>query len=152
MLTSENTKYGIISSSYSSPVQAGPVNTSLTQNFDYIELPLIIRYKMIDRKMDFSLSGGIVTNFLVANSVNMLQDGKKVRVAETTGITRINYQGSVGMLVEYPLVSHFALTLEPRFRYYFNALDSYSYSSDNSSRISIHPYSFGFFAGLNYRF
>jgi hypothetical protein len=120
-------------------------DVTLRQYFDYIELPLIAKYKIIDRKIDFSLTGGIVTNFLIGNSVKMLQNGETSTVGETSNINQINYQGSFGLGLEYPVISHFALTLEPRFRYYINPIAK-------SSSIEVRPFSFGFFAGFNYRF
>lgn len=125
--------------------QAEETDITLTQYFDYLEVPLLVRYKIIDRKLDFSFSGGIVTNFLIGNTVNMEQNGKKSRFGETTEINQINYQGSFGMGFEYPITADFAFTIEPRFRYYINAIDK-------SPLINVHPYSFGFFAGFNYVF
>jgi len=118
---------------------------SLRQYFDYFEVPIILKYKLIDRKMDLSFSGGMVTNFLFGNSVNLIEDGHSTRIGETTKINQVNYLGSVGLGIEYPIVTNFSLTLEPRFRYYLNAFDKVSV-------IDVHPFSFGFFAGINYRF
>jgi hypothetical protein len=117
----------------------------LKQYFDYFEVPLILKYKMIDRKIDVSFSGGLVTNFLIGNKVDMIMDGKSYDIGETSDINEINYSGSFGLGLEYPLVTNFDLTLEPRFRYYLNSIDK-------SSQLLVHPYSFGFFAGINYRF
>jgi hypothetical protein len=137
-------KYGLVNANVFPAGQSGEV-VSLRQYFDYFEVPLIVKYKIIDRKLDFSFSGGLVTNFLVGNAVDMIQDGQATRVGETSDINTVNYQGSVGMGLEYPLISNFAITLEPRFRYYLNPLDK-------SPEITVHPFSFGFFAGVNYRF
>jgi hypothetical protein len=109
---------------------------SVRQYFDYLEIPLILKYKLIDRKMDFSFSGGMVTNFLFGNSY-LIEDGQSERIGETTEINEINYIGSVGLGIEYPIVTNFAITIEPRFRYYLNAFDE-------ASNIDVHPFSFGF--------
>lgn len=139
----ENENSGVMAHSFYSSTSAEEV--TIKQTFDYFEIPLVIKYKIIDQKLDFSFSGGIITNFLVGNKVNMIEDGRSSIIGETTEINEINYVGSVGLGLEYPLVPRFSLTLEPRFRYYINTLDQ-------SSQISVHPYSFGFFAGVNYRF
>ncbi len=118
---------------------------TIKQTFDYFELPLVLKYKVIDRKLDFSFSGGIITNFLIGNKVDMTQNGRNRLIGKTTQINEVNYVGSVGLGIEYPVIPRFALTLEPRFRYYLNTIDQ-------SSQISVHPYSFGFFAGVNYTF
>ena len=118
-------------------------NISVEQLFDYLEIPLTVKYKIIDRKFDFSLSGGLVTNLLVNNVVNLEQNGEKTRFGKTDDINQVNYIGSFGLGFEYPLLSGFALSLEPRFRYYLNPIDKSAY---------VHPYSFGFFAGISYNF
>jgi hypothetical protein len=118
---------------------------SVEQLFDYLEIPLTVKYKIIDRKLDFSFSGGLVTNFLVGNVVKLEQNGETIRFGKTDEINQINYLGTIGLGFEYPLVSGFAISLEPRLRYYLNPIDK-------SPNINVHPYSFGFFAGISYHF
>jgi hypothetical protein len=116
---------------------------SATQYFDYLELPLTVKYKIINRKFGFSVLGGMVTNFLVNNGVNLHQNGKTQAIAKTSDINKVNYLGSVGLGFEYPVIKNVAFSLEPRFRYYINPIDQSS---------SVHPYSFGIFAGISYGF
>jgi hypothetical protein len=118
---------------------------TIKQIFDYLEIPLTVKYKIIDRRFNFSLSGGLITNFLVGNVVNLEQNGEKTKFGKTDEINQVNYLGSFGLGFEYPLVSGFAFSIEPRFRYYLNPIDK-------SSQINVHPYSFGFFAGISYNF
>lgn len=118
---------------------------TMTQYFDYLEVPLVVRYKIIDRKMDFNITGGVITNFLFSNRVNFTSNGDTEFFGETSDINTINYQGSVGMGIEYPVTKGFSFTMEPRFRYYINPIDK-------TAEINVHPYSFGFYAGFNYLF
>jgi hypothetical protein len=120
-------------------------NITLTQYFDYLELPVMLKYDVIDRKLDFSLIAGVITNFLVNNVINIKQNGNSESFGKTTDIKQVNYLGSIGLGLEYPITKKFALNLEPRFRYYINPINK-------SSELNVHPYSFGFFAGLSYLF
>ena len=45
------------------------IDNSLRQNFGYLELPVFVRYKLIDKTIDFNLVGGLSSNLLVNNSV-----------------------------------------------------------------------------------
>ncbi len=126
-------------------VEGDEENIQLRQYFDYFELPLILRYKVIDRKMDLSFSGGLITNLMVGNTVSLIADGDSRNIGETTEVNQINYLGSFGLGVEMPISGNFSFSIEPRFRYYINSIDQ-------TGIISVHPYSFGFFAGVNYRF
>ena len=69
--------------------QAEDADITLTQYFDYLEVPLMVRYKIIDRKLDLSFSGGVVTNFLIGNTVNMEQNGKKSGLEKPLKSTRL---------------------------------------------------------------
>lgn len=145
---SDNIRYGSLgfgSGMSPSYPNTGDADMTLTQYFDYLEVPLMLKYKMIDRKIDFNLTGGVITNFLFSNRVNMTHNGDTEFFGETTDINYINYQGSVGMGIEYPVKSGFSFTIEPRFRYYINPIDK-------TAEINVHPYSFGFYAGFNYSF
>jgi hypothetical protein len=111
------------------------------QYFDYLELPVTVKYKIIDRKLSFSFLGGLITNFLVNNGVQLKQNGNSESFGTTRDINKVNYQGSVGLGLDYPLMDRLYISLEPRFRYYLNPIDQ---------RFNVHPYSFGLFAGISF--
>ncbi|NJK84924.1 MAG: hypothetical protein HC906_02045 [Bacteroidales bacterium] len=46
----------------------GSLPNSIVQYFEYLEIPLNVRYKLIDGKIDFTLIGGVSSNFLVNNN------------------------------------------------------------------------------------
>jgi hypothetical protein len=121
------------------------INNSLFQNFSYLEMPVIVRYKLIDKSIDFNLIGGLSYNLLVNNSVHTVIDGSKYNIGKTEGINPFMVSSSLGMGMEYSLSEKFSLNLEPTFRYYLNP-----YS--NIQGIKTHPYSFGVFSGLSYKF
>jgi opacity protein-like surface antigen len=120
-------------------------NLTAFQYFEYLEIPLIVKYKLVDRKIDFNLLGGISTNFLTGNNVKIADKGKKYDFGETDDITKVNYSGSVGIGLEYPVLSNLVLNIEPKFRYYLNPIDK-------SVNVNVYPYSFGLFAGISYVF
>jgi hypothetical protein len=122
-----------------------PDNLTAYQYFNYLEVPLIVKYKVIDRKLDFNLLGGISTNFLAGNSVKISDDGKKYDYGETDEISKVNYSGSVGIGFEYPVLANLVFNIEPKFRYFLNPIDKSVY-------LNVYPYSFGLFAGISYIF
>lgn len=122
-----------------------PVSNSLHQTFSYLEMPLILRYKLIDKSIDFNLIGGLSYNLLVNNSVHTFIDGKKYSVGETEGLNPFMVSSSVGMGMEYGLTRKISLNLEPMFRYYLNPFSE-------MPGVKTHPYSFGVFSGLFYKF
>ncbi len=121
------------------------INHSLQQTFSYLEMPLILRYKVIDKSIDFNLIGGLSYNLLVNNSVHTYINGTKYFVGETEGLNPFMVSSSFGMGMEYSLSRKISLNLEPMFRYYLNPFGE-------TPGIKAHPYSFGVFSGLSYRF
>jgi hypothetical protein len=122
-----------------------PVNTSLNQNFSYLELPVILRYKIVDKTIGINLIGGLSYNMLVHNSVYTTLDGNKYNVGDTKGLNPLSLSSSFGMGMEYNISGNLSLNLEPTFRYYLNPFNVTAGSY-------IHPYSFGIFSGVSYKF
>jgi hypothetical protein len=121
------------------------IDNSLLQNFSFLELPVILRYKIIDKTLDFNIIGGISSNLLVNNSVYASAGDGKLPVGKTEGLNILTFSSSLGMGMEYNISYNFSLNLEPTFRYYINPFN-------DISSTGIHPYSFGVFSGISYRF
>lgn len=121
------------------------LNNSLKQNFSYLELPFVVRYKLIDRSLDLNVIGGISYNFLVNNSVYTINDGNRYPIGKTEGLNIMTFSSSLGMGMEYSFTKSFSLNLEPTFRYYLNPFNGLQ-------ETNIHPYSFGIFTGVSYKF
>ena len=122
-----------------------PVSTSMDQNFSYLELPVVLKFKLIDKTIGINLIGGLSYNLLVNNSVYTTVDGNKYSIGKTEGLNPLTLSSSLGMGMEYNLSSKISLNLEPTFRYYLSPF------SDATGSF-IHPYSFGIFSGFSYKF
>jgi hypothetical protein len=121
------------------------VNNSLYQKFSFLELPVVLRYKFIDKAVDFNLVGGISYNMLMDNSVYTFKEGEKYFVGETDGLNPVSVSSSLGMGMEYSFSEKLSFNIEPTLRYYLNPFSNMSGSES-------HPYSFGLFSGLSYKF
>jgi hypothetical protein len=121
------------------------VSTSLDQNFKYLELPVILKYKIVDKTLGINLLGGLSYNLLVSNSVYTTVDGSKYSIGKTQGLNPLTLSSSLGMGMEYNLSGKLSLNLEPTFRYYLNPFSV-------STGSFIHPFSFGIFSGVSYKF
>ncbi|MFO7659156.1 MAG: hypothetical protein R6W78_19010, partial [Bacteroidales bacterium] len=117
--------------------------SSISHYYEYLEVPVNIRYKVIDRKIGISVLGGISTNFLVGTGFNLNYTDETAEniTRSASDLVQINYAGSVGMGFEYPLIKNIILTIEPKFKYYLNPIDKDPLSD-------IHPYAIGLFTGV----
>lgn len=129
------------------PVKADLQNigTSLLQSYSYLEMPIMLRYKVIDRAIDFNIIGGLSSNRLVSNSVFASSDNGKYEIGSTDGLNLWTFSSTLGMGMEYSVSRNLSLNLEPTIRYFLN-------SSNNIPGVKLHPYSFGVFTGLSYKF
>lgn len=120
-----------------------PFGSSLQQSFEYLEIPFMLNYKVIDRKIGFNIMGGVSYNFLLGNTAYVVGDGSKVAVGSTEDVSRLLLSSALGMNIEYALTNKFMLNVGPSMRYYLNS--GGSFSGDN-------PYTFGLFSGLFFKF
>ncbi len=122
-----------------------PLNDNLLQKFSFLELPVVLRYKFVDKAIDLNLIGGLSYNMLLNNFVYAKAGGSKIQVGETEGLNPVSVSSSLGMGVEYSFSAKLSFNIEPTLRYYLNPFSSLN-GADS------HPYSFGLFSGLSYKF
>jgi len=115
------------------------------QNFEYIEIPLYLRYTLIDSKFDVEMLGGFSSNLLVGNQTFMESSAGKNRIGSTKDMESMSYSGTLGIGLKYGLSKSIYLNVEPRVKYYLNSLNS-------NSAVTYKPYTIGVFTGLSYEF
>ncbi len=109
------------------------------QDLDYLELPLLIKYKIIDRKFGLDLSGGMSTNFLIRNDISRnIED-----LYLSSEVNSTLYKANLSLGLNYLLLDHVRFNLEPTVGYSINP-------SSNNSLLNQYPYSFAVFAGFIY--
>lgn len=129
----------------------GSLVPSVTQNYDYkqqaryVEVPLLLRYQLIDSKLGLNLLGGINTNILVSNTVQLEDQQNVVASGKIEGLRPLTWSSSLGMGVNYELTNHLNLNFEPTLKIQLNSLNTQSY-------FNAKPYAFGVFSGVSYRF
>ena len=122
-----------------------PVNSSLNQNFSYLEFPVLLKYRLVDKTIGINVIGGLSYNLLVHNTVTTTMNGTIYPVGDTRGLNPLSLSSSLGMGMEYNISGKLSLNLEPTFRYYLNPFSV-------TTGTFIHPYSFGIFSGVMYKF
>ncbi len=121
------------------------VSSSVYQNFNYLEVPFMVRYKVIDKTLGMNVIGGLSYNQLLNNSAYAVADGNRYYIGNTEGLYPVIFSSSLGVGMEYSLSKKLSINLEPTFRYYFT-----SFSGESGT--SLHPYTFGVFSGVSYKF
>ncbi|WP_075590490.1 outer membrane beta-barrel protein [Labilibacter marinus] len=116
---------------------------TVQQELDYIEVPFLLKYNLVDKTIGISLSGGMSTNFLLGNSAYQLNNSSKEKIGEMANINDVNYTAIFGFGLSAPILKSLDFNFEPRIRYFMNSV---------SNSGSYQPYSIGFYTGVSYTF
>jgi hypothetical protein len=114
----------------------------IEQYFQYLEVPFLLRYKIIDRKLGVNLLGGMSTNILVGNHASITVDNKTSTLGTSENVRNLNYMGNIGMGFDYIIRENLLFTVEPQFKYFLNSI--------NEGSLVNRPYMFGMFTGVRF--
>lgn len=120
------------------------LNAGLSQRISYIEIPLEIEYKIIDKRFGLNVITGFSSFFAGENEVVSEIAGRKRVIGEANNINDVSFSTNFGIGIDYKFSDSFKFNLEPTFKYQINA---YSETSGN-----FNPYIIGVYTGFNYRF
>ena len=118
---------------------------SFEQSLEYLEIPFNLKYKVINRDFKVLLIGGFSTNLLVGNNVSANTANGKLDYGSVQDIRTVNYSGNAGLGFVYSFSGNLSLSLEPRFRYYLNSVNT-------ANLPATRPYVLGIYTGVNYSF
>lgn len=117
---------------------------SLNQQMGYLEMPLEVSYKLLDRKFGIQFIGGISTLFLTENKVILNSPGLEIDLGEANNLNQVHFSSNVGIGFNYTFWKSFQANFEPMFKYQLN-----TFSNDAGN---FKPYFIGLYSGISYRF
>ncbi len=121
------------------------LGASVVQRFEYLRIPLMLEYTVVDKRMDVNVLGGLHSNFLVNEGVYLKNDqGATHHIGNTSNISRFNYSGTFALGLEYALGNQMNMYLEPTVDYFLNPI--------NQDETKTYPYSFAVYTGLSISF
>lgn len=120
-------------------------NGEFSQVFDFVEIPLYLRYLLIDSKIDVEVMGGLHAGLIVGNNVFMENEYGVQDIGRTKDISSLNISGAAGIGLNYGLGKHLSLAVEPRINYFLNSINS-------NPDVIYRPYRLGVYTGLFYEF
>jgi len=116
----------------------------LSQQLGYVEVPLEVKYRLLDKKIGVSVLGGMSALFLTDNAVSVKNDGRKLELGEDSNFQDFNQSANFGLGIDYRFTEKLGITVEPTFKYQLNAL--------RNDTADFKPYTIGVYTGLMYRF
>lgn len=89
---------------------------TIDQQMQYMEIPFIVQYKALDKKISVEIEGGINTGILVSNKVRLSNNDQAPKNASNSDLNNIIYHGVMGIGVSYKLSEKIKLYLTPTYR------------------------------------
>ena len=133
---------------YSNGMKTNPENvfiSDLSQEFQYLEVPIQANYMLLENKFSVGVTGGISTNFLIGNKATVTENGIKLSSGDTNNLRDVIYSGSAGIELGYDLGKRMILTVEPRVKQYLHSVSS-------NDLVNVKPLQLGIFTGISYTF
>lgn len=116
----------------------------LNQKMGYIEVPVELSYKLLDKKFGIELIGGMSTMFLNENNLSVISNGYSVDVGKAENLNDISFTSNIGLGFKYKFWKSFQANVEPKFKYQLNTF------SENEGGFK--PYFIGIYSGLSFSF
>lgn len=123
-----------------SSMQSGVIN----QQFGFIEIPMEVSYKLIDKKFQISLIGGVSSLFLNQNRILLKSiEGNVTELGTANNIQNMHWSTNIGIGMQYLFSPQWSIQMEPMFKYQWNTFQE---------NTNFRPYILGLQTGLSYRF
>lgn len=119
-------------------------NGQMRQQMRYLEIPVEMQYRFIDKKFSLDLIGGFSSLMLIDNQVSLSSEGRVTTMGEANNVNPFNFSTNLGVGLGYQLGEQWSLSVEPLFKYQLNTFDG--------EAGNFQPYSFGVYSGINFRF
>ncbi|WP_299112110.1 hypothetical protein [uncultured Winogradskyella sp.] len=117
---------------------------NLDQRFGFIEVPLELEYRLVDKKFGLNVIGGFSTFFLNQNEIYVDIDGTSTLIGEASNINSTSFSANFGLGLDYKLSKQWNINLEPQFKYQINTF--------NNTSGDFRPFFIGVYTGLSFKF
>ena len=117
---------------------------SLNQEMGYIEIPLEMTYKILDKKFGIEVIGGMSTLLLNKNNISLVSNGSEMVIGEANNLNNIHFSSNVGLGFNYNFLKSFQFNIQPVFKYQINTF--------NSNSGNFKPYIVGLYSGISFSF
>ena len=119
-------------------------DAKLIQSINYYEIPVELKYAIIDSKFGINVIGGVSTLFLGNNEISVKSDNFSSVLGEANNLSNVSFSTNVGLGLDYKLSKRFAFNVEPMFKYQLNPY--------TDSNVNFKPYYLGVYSGLSFKF
>tara|TARA_A100000171_G_C2140637_1_gene156099 strand:+ start:34471 stop:36078 length:1608 start_codon:yes stop_codon:yes gene_type:complete len=119
-------------------------NAEVSQQLQYYEVPLELKYAVLNKKFGINVIGGMSTLFLGNNDIVVNDGDFRTVLGEANNLNSISFTSNIGLGFNYQLSRKFRFNIEPMFKYQLNPY--------TNSNVDFKPYYLGVYSGLSFKF
>ncbi|TVQ14964.1 MAG: anti-sigma factor [Bacteroidetes bacterium] len=119
--------------------------TGLIQHFEYLELPVNVRYKFWQKGFNMYAKAGFSASYLMSGDVFLSEQTNKAPIGKVVGISTLNFSGMAGMVFSYPVTNRVNLSLEPTASMFITPMGNVKHLTRET-----HPYTWSVLMGVSY--
>jgi len=116
----------------------------INQTMGFIEVPVEVSYKLLDRKFGIEVVGGMSTMFLNENNLSVVSNGLQASMGKADNLNDVSFTSNIGLGFKYKFWKSFEANIEPKFKYQLNTF------TENAGGFK--PYFIGIYSGINFNF
>ena len=117
----------------------------LDQRAAYLEVPLLLKYRLWGERLGLDVLGGVNTHFLVANQVKLMSQQSTLAKGQTEGLAPVTFSGNMGLGIGYQIGSNFSINMQPMMKLYLNSINT-------QAGYDVRPLSLGVYSGISWVF
>lgn len=123
---------------------SGEQLSDIVQQFDYLELPLMLETRLVDRAVKLSVETGLQAGILVGNKAYVISGDERLELSGTEGLRPVLWSGVTSLGLHLPVGEGWHIALKPGLRYALAPLNS-------DPAFGYQPWSVSVGAGLSYQ-
>ncbi|MCW5519993.1 hypothetical protein J1N09_09100 [Aureitalea sp. L0-47] len=116
----------------------------INQSIRYYEVPMELKYALVDNKFGIHMIGGFSTLFLGDNEIAVEAGDFSSVLGEANNLNSLSFTTNVGLGFDYKISRRLKFNIEPIFKYQLNPY--------SDSTVDFNPFFMGVYTGLSFKF
>lgn len=117
---------------------------NINHRINYIEVPLELSYKIVNKKFGVDVIGGVSSIFLNDNRVSLISSESNLNIGEANNLNKLHFSTNLGLGLRYNFMKNLQVNMEPMFKYQINTY--------NGNAGNFKPYFIGVYSGISFSF
>ncbi|MDR9400796.1 MAG: hypothetical protein RI558_05190 [Psychroflexus sp.] len=144
LLVTSSSNFNNISQQVEGLSRTATSKASIEQQLNFIEVPLGLAYRLIDKKIGLEISGSASSLFVSQNDIFLETEGQRQRIGQLSNVNTSSFMTNLGLGLDYNFNTKLDFNLRPTFKYQWNTFDS--------STTNYQPFIIAIYTGFTYKF